>query len=51
VVADSLIEGTTVSIGGGGHGQSLTLSGDDLIRSVEALVADVTTEKEPMGTE
>jgi Cys-tRNA(Pro)/Cys-tRNA(Cys) deacylase len=45
VIADSLIEGTAVSIGGGGHGQSLTLSGDDLVRAVHATVADVTKPK------
>ena len=41
VVADERVSGE-VSIGGGDHGVSLTVSADDLVRALEAEVADVT---------
>lgn len=41
VIADETITGK-VSIGGGDHGVSLTVSGADLIAALEAEVADVT---------
>jgi Cys-tRNA(Pro)/Cys-tRNA(Cys) deacylase len=41
VVADAGVTGT-VSIGGGAHGVSATVSADDLIRVLEASVAEVT---------
>ncbi len=42
VVADARIVGTTVSMGGGAHGVSLTMSADDVVASLAATVADVT---------
>ncbi len=43
VIADALIPSLErVAIGGGGHGINLHLSGADLVRSVDADVADVT---------
>lgn len=47
VVADERVLGHEVSIGGGAHGVSATVDGDDLIRVVDATVADVT---EPEAT-
>lgn len=41
VVADTTVAGRTVSMGGRGHGVSLTLSGDDVIRVLDASVADI----------
>ena len=41
VIADAAVSGT-VSIGGGGHGVSLTVAAIDLVRALEASVADVT---------
>lgn len=41
VIADRRLTGV-VSIGGGAHGVSLTVDGDDLVRALEADVADVT---------
>ncbi len=41
VVADATVAGRTVSMGGGGHGVGLTLSGDDVIRVLDASVADI----------
>ena len=41
VIADQKIQGT-VSIGGGGHGVSLTVAGSDLIEALGADVADIT---------
>jgi Cys-tRNA(Pro) deacylase len=41
VVADTTIAGRTVSLGGGGHGVGLTLSGDDVVRAFDAHVADI----------
>jgi Cys-tRNA(Pro) deacylase len=45
VIADEGVNGT-VSIGAGGHGVSATVSGEDLVRALDAIVADVT---EPVG--
>jgi Cys-tRNA(Pro) deacylase len=45
VIADEGVNGT-VSIGAGAQGVSATVSGEDLIRALDATVADVT---EPMG--
>lgn len=44
VIADSLaiLRGEPVSIGGGAHGVSATLSAEDLVFALEARVADVT---------
>lgn len=42
VVADTLVCGQRVSVGGGGRGVAVTLDGDDLVRVVGARVADVT---------
>lgn len=41
VVADTSVTGRTVSMGGGGHGVGLTVSGDDLVRVLDAQVADI----------
>ena len=41
VIADERVTGT-VSIGGGAHGVSLTVAGPDLVRILDADVADVT---------
>lgn len=48
VVADARVPGRPVSIGGGGHGVGATLDGDDLVRALDATVADV-TEPAPEG--
>lgn len=42
VVADERIGGREVSIGGGAHGVSARVHGDDLIRVLDAQIADVT---------
>ena len=42
VVADERVVGRTASIGGGGHGVGATVAGDDLVRVLDATVADVT---------
>ncbi|MBB2893854.1 aminoacyl-tRNA deacylase [Flexivirga oryzae] len=41
VIADSRVTGT-ISIGGGGHGVSATVTAEDVIRALHARVADVT---------
>ena len=41
VIADATVTGT-VSIGGGAHGVALTVDAADLLRALEATVADVT---------
>jgi Cys-tRNA(Pro)/Cys-tRNA(Cys) deacylase len=41
VVVDATVVGRTVSVGGGGHGVGLTLSGDDVVRVFDAQVADI----------
>src|SRR6478736_6542064 len=45
VVADERVPGRPASIGGGGHGVGARVDGDDLVRVLDATVADVT---EPM---
>jgi Cys-tRNA(Pro)/Cys-tRNA(Cys) deacylase len=45
VVADAALSGR-VSVGGGAHGVALTVAADDLVRVLDATVADVT---EPAG--
>ncbi len=42
VVADERVAGRMVSIGAGAHGVAATVSGDDLVRTLGATVADVT---------
>ncbi|WP_258725358.1 aminoacyl-tRNA deacylase [Cellulomonas sp. NS3] len=46
VVADERVPGRPASIGGGAHGVSATVDGDDLVLALGATVADV-TEPEP----
>lgn len=41
VVADASMTGRTVSMGGGAHGVALTVSGDDVIRVLDAQLADI----------
>jgi Cys-tRNA(Pro) deacylase len=41
VVADAALSGQ-VSVGGGGHGVALTVDADQLVRALDATVADVT---------
>jgi prolyl-tRNA editing enzyme YbaK/EbsC (Cys-tRNA(Pro) deacylase) len=35
------VAGRTVSLGGGAHGVALTVNGDDVIRVLDAQVADI----------
>ncbi|MFI5839234.1 aminoacyl-tRNA deacylase [Catenuloplanes sp. NPDC051500] len=42
VVADELITGRRISLGGGAHGTGITLGADDAITALAATVADVT---------
>jgi Cys-tRNA(Pro)/Cys-tRNA(Cys) deacylase len=42
VIADERVTGRTVSIGGGAHGLSFTVDGDELVGALSATVADVT---------
>ena len=42
VYADEHLRSRTISLGGGGHGVGLTLSGDDVITHFDAVVADLT---------
>ena len=42
VVADATVPGRTVSIGAGAHGVAATAHGDDVVRALAAVVADVT---------
>jgi Cys-tRNA(Pro)/Cys-tRNA(Cys) deacylase len=41
VIADETVAGRTVSMGGGAHGVALTVNGDDVIRVLDAHVADI----------
>ncbi len=43
VVADAAVAGTTVSIGGGAHGVSITIDGSSLVAILGATLADVTS--------
>jgi Cys-tRNA(Pro)/Cys-tRNA(Cys) deacylase len=45
VIADRRVTGRSVSIGGGAHGVSITIDGDDLVSIIGADVADVTTDQ------
>ena len=47
VVADERVPGRPASIGGGAHGVSATVDGDDLVRALAATVADVTDPEPP----
>lgn len=47
VIADTRLVGTTVSIGGGARGVSLTMAGDDAVRLLGASVSDVTKPGRP----
>jgi Cys-tRNA(Pro)/Cys-tRNA(Cys) deacylase len=48
VVADSRVAGPgRVSVGGGGHGVSVTVDGEALVRALDARVADVTDLDDP----
>ena len=42
VIADERVTGRTVSVGGGAHGVSFTVDGDELVTALAATVADVT---------
>ncbi len=42
VIADVKISSGTVSVGAGRHGSSLTLDGADMVRALDAAVADIT---------
>lgn len=42
VIADATVAGRTISLGAGAHGVAATLAGDDVIRALQAEVADVT---------
>jgi Cys-tRNA(Pro) deacylase len=42
VVADATVEGRTISLGAGAHGVAFTADGSDVIRVLDAQVADVT---------
>jgi len=42
VVADERVQARPATIGGGAHGVSVSLDGDDLVRALAATVADVT---------
>ena len=46
VIADATVAGRTISIGAGAHGVSATVHADDVVRVLDAQVADVT---EPIG--
>jgi len=47
VVADATVAGRTISIGAGAHGVAATAHGDDVVRVLNAQVADVT---DPLAT-
>jgi Cys-tRNA(Pro) deacylase len=42
VVADATVEGRTISLGAGAHGVAFTADGSDVLRALDAQVADVT---------
>ena len=42
VIADATVSGRTVSIGAGAHGVAVTAQADDVVRALQAQVADVT---------
>lgn len=41
VIADTTVVGRTISLGAGAHGVSFTVSGDDVVRVLDAQVADI----------
>jgi Cys-tRNA(Pro)/Cys-tRNA(Cys) deacylase len=47
VIADTRLNGNIISIGGGAHGVSITMSGDEAIRILDATSADVTKPGRP----
>ena len=46
VVADATVAGRTVSLGAGEHGLAVTVAGSDVVRALDARLADVT---DPLG--
>ncbi|MEP6648837.1 MAG: YbaK/EbsC family protein [Lapillicoccus sp.] len=50
VVADATVAGRTVSMGGGAHGVALTVKGDDVIRVLDAQVADISDCRRPRAS-
>lgn len=48
VVADLSVRGRQVSLGAGAHGVAVTVSGDDLVRVLDAQVADVADDDVPV---
>ena len=50
VVADSLVQARTVSIGAGAHGVAASIDGAALVRALDATVADVTEPEAPAGS-
>lgn len=49
VVADATVTGRLVSLGAGAHGVAVTAHADDVIRVLDAVVADVTDGTEPVS--
>jgi Cys-tRNA(Pro) deacylase len=46
VVADATVAGRTISLGAGEHGLAVTVAGSDVVRALDARLADVT---DPLG--
>ena len=46
VVADAAVAGRTISLGAGEHGLAVTVAGSDVVRALDARLADVT---DPLG--
>jgi prolyl-tRNA editing enzyme YbaK/EbsC (Cys-tRNA(Pro) deacylase) len=42
VVADETVTGRTISLGAGEHGLAVTVDGSDVVRALDARLADVT---------
>jgi Cys-tRNA(Pro)/Cys-tRNA(Cys) deacylase len=49
VIADTTVSGRLVSLGAGAHGVAVTAHADDVIRVLDAVVADVTDVTQPAG--
>lgn len=49
VIADATVSGRLISLGAGGHGVAVTLHSDEVIRVLDAVVADITDSTEPQG--
>jgi prolyl-tRNA editing enzyme YbaK/EbsC (Cys-tRNA(Pro) deacylase) len=47
VIADSSMVGRTISMGAGAHGVAVTVSADEVVRALDAQVADVGDTEEP----